>query len=87
MLNVQCVIVITVDILSALLHLPVSIISDILFRMVMFNIPSVLLTNVAMAIVGLIIFSYFSLCDPLTHPDPNLRISSPNQVYKTTFYI
>ena len=51
----------------------------------MMNIPSFLFIDVSMSLVGLVIFSYFSECDPLTHPDPNQRLSSPNQVLLNQF--
>jgi Na+/proline symporter len=31
-------------------------------------------------LVGLVIYANFAGCDPLTHPDPSKRISSPNQL-------
>ena len=57
------------------------------FRVVLTSIPSFVFIDTSMSLVGLILFSYFSQCDPLTHPDPNLRISSPNQVLSNPFSI
>ena len=50
------------------------------FRIVFVNAPLQAMMELLSCTVGLVLFSYFSECDPLSHPDPQRRISSPNQV-------
>ena len=50
------------------------------YRAILVNIPLQFIFDLLACTVGLVLYSYFSECDPLNHPDPDKHLSSPNQV-------
>ena len=49
-------------------------------RMILMNIPCAIISEALLLLIGIIIFAYFSTCDPLSFPDSEQKITSPNQV-------
>ena len=49
-------------------------------RALLVNLPSQFIMDTLACGIGLVVYSYFSSCDPLNDPDLDKRLSSPNQV-------